>query len=58
MLGREMRARALGVQVDDRDVVQLRRAIDEGLEQDRRRRRGAVQVDLVAAPDDGGRLGR
>jgi hypothetical protein len=38
----------LDVEVDDTDRLELRGASDEGVEQHRRRRRGAVDVDLVA----------
>jgi len=47
-LGREMRPRSLDVQVDHADVAQLRRPCHEGVEQDGRRRRRAVEVDLLA----------
>ena len=56
--GREVRPRALGVQVDDADVVQLRGPVDQRLEQDRRRGGRAMEVDAVAGSDDGGGLGR
>jgi hypothetical protein len=46
------------VKVDHPDVAQLRCARDEGIEQDRRRRRGAVKVDLLTAPDAGNGFGR
>ena len=40
-LRREVRPRTLDVEMDDADVAQLRRARDQRVEQDRRRRRGA-----------------
>ena len=51
-LGRQVRARALGVEVDDPDVAELRRPGDERLEQHRRRGRRAVDVDAIPGPDD------
>ena len=47
-LGREVRAGALAMQVDHGDVVELRRPCHERVEEHRRRRRRAVQVDLLA----------
>ena len=50
---------SLRVEVDDRDVAQLRRPRDERVEQDLRGRGRALDVDLVAGPDPGdGFLGR
>ena len=57
-LRRQVRPRSLGVEVDDADVAQLRGAIDQRLEQDRRRRGRAVQVDALTGLDDAGRVGR
>ena len=57
-LGRQVRARSLGVEVDDADVAQLLGAIDQRLEQDRRSRGRAVQVDALTGLDDAGRVGR
>ena len=57
-LGRQVRPRPLDVEVDDPDVVQLRGARDERVEQDRRRRRRAVHVDLVAGAHGGDGLRR
>ena len=57
-LGRQVRPRALRVEVDDADVAQLLGAIDQRLEQDRRRRGRAVQVDALTGLDDAGRVGR
>ena len=51
-LRREVRARALGVEVDDRDVVELLGARDEGVEEHGRRRGRAVEVDPIAGGDD------
>ena len=45
------------VEVDDLDVAQLGRALDEGVEQDRRRGRRALDVDLLAALDPRDGLG-
>jgi hypothetical protein len=45
------------MEVDDANVVELRRPIDEGLEEDLRGCRGAVEIDLVAAADPGDGLG-
>ncbi len=56
-LRRQVRARPLGVEMDDAHVAQLRRAGHQGVEQDRRRRRRAVDIDLVAAGDPGDRFG-
>ena len=56
-LGREVRPRPLDVEVDDAHVVQLGRAGHERVEQHRRGGRGALDVDLVAGPDVGDRLG-
>jgi hypothetical protein len=53
-----MRPGAFRVEVDDADVVQLRGSIDQRLEQDRRGRGGAMEIDAVAGSDDGGGLGR
>ena len=44
---REVRPRPLDVEVDDTDRLELRGTSDEGVEQDRWRRRRAVDVDLV-----------
>ena len=55
-LGRQVRPRALEVQVDDTDVAQLRGARNQGVEQERGRGRGALDVDLVAGPDARRRL--
>ena len=52
-LRREVRPGPLAVEVDDADVAQLGRARDERVEQDRRRRRGAVEVELLAGADAG-----
>ena len=57
-LGSQVRTRPLRVEVDDRDVAQLLRPIDEGVEEDRRRGRGAMDIDPVARSNDAGRLGR
>jgi hypothetical protein len=45
------------VEVDDPDVVEIRGAIDERLQEDLRGCRGAVEIDLVAAADPGDGLG-
>ena len=47
----QVRTRPLDVEVDDADIVQLRRPRDECVEQHRWRGRGAMNVDLVARPD-------
>ena len=52
-LGREMGARSLAMEMDDPDVAQLRGSRDERIEQDRRRGRCPVQVDLLAGLDVG-----
>ncbi len=57
-LGRQVWPRSLGVQVDDADVVQLWSAIDQRLQQDRRRRGRTVQIDALTGLDDAGRVGR
>ena len=57
-LGREVRSRALGMEVHDRDVGELGRPVDERLEQHRRRGRGAVDIHAIPGPDDLRRLGR
>ena len=47
-LGRQVRAGALAVEVDHAHVAELRRPRHERVEEDRRRRRGALDVDLLA----------
>ncbi len=44
-------ARPFDVQVDDADIVQLRRPRDECVEQHRRSGRGAMNIDLVTRTD-------
>ena len=51
--GRHMRARPLGVEVDHCDVVQFLRPGDQAVEEDRRGRGRAVQVDLITGADGG-----
>jgi len=46
----------LAVEMDDADIVKLRRSGDERIEQDRRGRRGTMQVDLVTGADTGDSL--
>ena len=50
-LGREMRAGAFAMEMDDADVPELRGAGDQRVEQDGRRGRRAVDVDLLAGLD-------
>ena len=57
MSGREVRTRTLDVEVDHADVLQLGGARDERVEQDRRRRGRAMEVDLLPGPDAGDGLG-
>jgi hypothetical protein len=57
MLRREVGTGPFGVEVDHPDVAQLGGALDQGVEEECRSRRSAVEVDLVAAPDPGDRLG-
>ena len=56
-LGREMRAGPLAVEVDDAHVRELGRPRDKRIEEDRRRRRGALEIDLLAGRDAGDGLG-
>ena len=56
-LGRQVRPGPLAVEVDDADVAELRRPRDERVEEDRRRRRRALEVDLLAGRDAGDGLG-
>jgi hypothetical protein len=51
-LGREMRARAFRVEMDDGDVVELGGPRDETVEQDRRRRRRAMEIEPITGADD------
>ena len=39
------------MEVDDTDVMEFRRSIDERIEQDGRGRRGTVEVDLIPGGD-------
>ena len=57
-LGRKMRPGPLAMEVDDADVGELRRSRHEGVEQDRRRRRRTLQVELLPGRDPGDGLGR
>ena len=55
---RQVRARALRVEVDHPDVAELGRAGNEGIEQDRRSCCRAVDVDLLTTRDACDGLGR
>jgi RNA polymerase sigma factor (sigma-70 family) len=57
-LGCEMRARPFAVEVDDAHVTKLGRPRDERVEEDRRRRRSTLEVDLLTGRDPGDGLGR
>ncbi len=52
----DVRRRPIGVQVDELHVLQFGRARDQRIEQHARRRRRAVEVDLVPGVDGGDRL--
>ena len=56
-LGRQVRPRPLGMQVDYSDVLELERARHERVQQDRRCRGSPVEVNLLAGGDAGDRLG-
>ena len=56
-LGRQVRPGPLAVEVDDADVRQLGRPRHERVEQDRRRRGGALEVELLTGGDPGDGLG-
>jgi hypothetical protein len=54
----QMRAWALDVEMDDTDPFELLGPCNEGVQEDRRRGRGAVDVHLIARLDAGhGRFG-
>ena len=57
-LGRKVRTGSLAMEVDDADLGQLRRPRHERVEQDGRRRGGALEIELLARPDAGDRLVR
>ncbi len=54
----EMRAGPLAVEVDDAHVAELLRARDERVEENRRRCRGTLEVDLLAGRDADDGVGR
>ena len=55
-LRRQVRTGPLAMEVDDADIAELRRPSHERGEEDRRRRRGTVKVDLVTGADAGDRI--
>ena len=57
-LGGQVRSRPLAMQVDDAHVGQVRSPCDQRIEQHRRCRRRALEVDLLAGRDAGDGLGR
>ena len=50
-LGSQVRARTLGVEVDERHVLELVCPLDERVQQDRWRGRAAMNEDLLAGSD-------
>jgi hypothetical protein len=48
-----MGSRTFAVEVDDADIPEFRRAGDQRIQQDGRRRRGTMEVDLLAGADTG-----
>jgi hypothetical protein len=49
----QVRTRALRVEMDHPDIAKVVGARDKSIQQDGRRRRGAMDIDLVAAPNPG-----